>query len=92
MEKIEQKKLEELKRLWLFGVQLSEFIKEENENFLKLSTKELQEMVINNACIFDLCYDGHMTSDTHQEEYAERIIKLVYKQIEEKNNERRKDQ
>ena len=39
--KMKQKKLEELKRLWLFGVQLSEFIKEENENFLMLSTKHL---------------------------------------------------
>jgi hypothetical protein len=87
------KKLNDLKRLWLFGVQLLEFIKEENEPFLKLSPKELQEMVVNNACVFDLCYAGHMTAnnDPHEEAYAERIIETVYKQIKEKNNERRKD-
>lgn len=91
---MEQKKIEELKRLWLFGVQLSEFIKKENEPFLKLSTKELQEMVLNNACVFDLCYYGHITAnnEANEEAYAEKMIESVYKQIKEKNNERRKDQ
>ena len=80
------KKLNDLKRLWLFGLQLSELIKEENEHFLKLSTKELQEMVLNNSCIFDLRYKGHMTNDTNEEAYAEKIIKSVYKQIKEMKN------
>lgn len=80
---MEQEKINELKKLWLFGVQLSKLIKKENEDFLKLSPKELQEMVLNNACICDLHYDGYITESTNEEIFAEKQIKLVYKQIKE---------
>lgn len=81
-----QGKINELKKLWLFGVQLSKLIKKENEDFLKLSPKELQEMVLNNACICDLHYDGHITESDNEEMFAEKQIKLAYKQIKEKNS------
>lgn len=59
--------------------------KKENEPFLKLSTKELQEMVLNNSCIYDLHYDGSITESANVDEemFAEGQIKLVYKQIKE---------
>lgn len=83
---MEQKKTDELKKLWLFGIQLSNLIKKENKYFLKLSPTELQEMVLNNACICDLHYDGHITESDNEEIFAEKLIKLVYNQIKEKNS------